>query len=260
MMDLQRIKYAGEFERISVVGQAGVQSRQTGVEIQDQDSFLSNLHKCEEYPKQLIDSCTIYLVGDVNIQDMPQEDINSQRMNHKAYNIRPYVLGINGYDRYIIGFMTVLIYDGQKIGLEKALQNDNLSISMQAKQQDEIEMFEYLNSIAIDAVRHRKQIRLGLLDRMYIAEVFRKNGIGGWFIDNLRDLVSFYSKTRLDELVLETGDFQNESQQKFGMTREQYTDFLKKFYSKHGLKGVNNGLFSQFRQKISSDYMTITYK
>ena len=45
---------------------------------------------------------------------------------------------------------------------------------------------------------------------MYVGEAFRGNGVGAWLIDNLRDLIEFYSKVKLDSVVLEAGDFANE--------------------------------------------------
>lgn len=259
-MDLQRIKYLGEFDKVYTIGYISPSQRSSGIEIVQDKQFSSNLLESDSYRLQTIDTCTIQIIGECNLHDWTQDQVMQSRNSRKLYNIRPLQLGKDGVDRYIIGYLTVLIFDGNKLGMKDALKTVN--VTQAAKQQDEIEMFEFLNNYIISLSNKKKTAQVGLLDRMYIAEAFRQNKVGSWILDNLRDLIEFYSKVRLDAIVLEAGDFANEQGSKFNMTREEYVKNLVKFYKKHGFKSVNQGILSVLKLKHEQEiqhYMTLKY-
>lgn len=259
-MDLQRIKYIGEFDKVYTIGYISPSQRSSGIEIVQDEQFSSNLLKSDSYRLQTIDTCTIQIIGECNLHEWTQEQVMQSRNSRKLYNIRPLQLGKDGVDRYIIGYLTVLIFDGNKLGMKDALKTVN--VTQAAKQQDEIEMFEFLNNYIVRLSNKKKTAQVGLLDRMYIADAFRQNKVGGWILDNLRDLIEFYSKVRLDAVVLEAGDFANEQGSKFNMTREEYVKNLVKFYKKHGFKSVNQGILSVLKLKHEQEiqhYMTLKY-
>lgn len=183
-----------------------------------------------------MDACRIELIGESNLSDWQESEIIRQRNNRKLYNIKPVQLNKNGVDRYIIGYINILYTDSKKIGIENCLKEQ--SLKQLAQQQDELDTLDFLQKYSLEIEKSkRKQAQIGLIDRMYVDQAFRGNRIGGWMLDNITDIVEFYSKVKLDALVLEAGDFANEAETQFKMSREQYvTTYLEKFYSKHGFK------------------------
>lgn len=258
-MDIKRVEYIGEFDKVYTTGYITPSCRQRGVEILG-DSFKDSIKNHNDYPLQAIDSCTIQMIGEYSLGDWSKEETLKSRRNRQLRNIRPLQLDKNGIDRYIIGYITVLIFDGYKLGMSEYFKRTKLTVA--AKSQDEIEMFEYLNKyIPSQESFGKKNSRVGLIDRMYVGEAFRHNGVGAWLIDNLRDLVEFYSKVRLDSVVLEAGDFANEQKTKFNVDRDDYVNKLEKFYSKHGFKQANGNIIRTLvaRNQGLDRYMYLKY-
>lgn len=258
-MDIKRVKYLGEFDKVYTVGYMTPSCRQHGVEIVD-DQFKDSIKNHNDFPLQAIDSCTIQLIGEYNLGDWDKDETQKSRRNRQIRNIRPLQLDKNGVDRYIIGYITVLIFDGSKLSMNDYFKRTKLTVA--AKQQDEVEMFEYLNSyIPSQESFGKKNNRVGLIDRMYVGEAFRGNGVGAWLIDNLRDLIEFYSKVKLDSVVLEAGDFANEQKTKFNVDRDEYVEKLEKFYSSHGFKQVKGNIIKALaaRNQGLDRYMYIKY-
>lgn len=258
-MDIKRLEFIGEFDKIYTVGYITPSCRSHGVEVKG-DQFSESVRNHEDFPLQALDSCTIQLIGEYNLGDWDKDETAKSRRNRQIRNIKPLSFDKNGVDRYIIGYITVLIFDGNKMGLSDYFKRTKLTVA--AKQQDEVEMFEYLNSyIPSQESFGKKHNRVGLIDRMYVGEAFRGNGVGAWLISNLRDLVEFYSKVKLDSVVLEAGDFANEQKTKFNVDRDEYVQRLEKFYSKLGFKSARGNLIKalQTRNQGLDRYMYIKY-
>lgn len=210
--------------------------KQSGIELKS--SRFQDIIK-EVDITNLIDTCRIDIIGESILDDWSKAEIIRQRETRKLYGIQPIQLGKNNIDKYIIGYTTVLVLDTQKTNMTGIL--DKQSLSSLAQQQDELDTFQfvqhYMHELSKQYNFKNKPVCVGLIDRMYIGKPFRNNKLGSWMIDNIKELVEFYSKQTIDALVLEPGDFANEQESYFKMQREQYVDkYLRDFYRKHGFK------------------------
>lgn len=78
---------------------------------------------------QAIDSCTIQLIGEYNLGDWDKDETQKSRRNRQIRNIRPLQLDKNGVDRYIIGYITVLIFDGSKLSMNDYFKKTKLTVA-----------------------------------------------------------------------------------------------------------------------------------
>ena len=188
-----------------------------------------------------MDACRIEIIGESNLSDWTPDEVARSRETRRLYDIKPLQLGKNGIDRYIIGYITVLYIDQSKLGMENILKEQNLRKIAQS--QDEIDTFEFMQKVQLELQKSKKKpVQIGLIDRMYVGKAFRQNKVGGWILDNLREMVEFTSRVKLDAFVLEAGDFANEAESTFKMSREQYVvKYLEEFYKKHGFKKYKEG-------------------
>lgn len=258
VLDIQRLKYVGEFDQIKIQGYVGLYYRQRGIEIKESNKFSDILKDTEI--GNLIDACRIEIIGESNLDEWSQSEILRQRENRKLYGIQPIQIGKSNVDRYIIGYITILVIDTQKINIKDML--DSQSLIRLDNGQNEIETMQFIQNYCSKLQKqlkfNRKPICIGLIDRMYVGRAFRGNGVGGWFIDNLKELIEFYSKQNIDTIMLEPGDFANEQENYFKMQRQKYVnEYLQGFYKQHGFKKYKQNKVESLIE--SNKYMIKTY-
>ena len=258
VLDIQRLKYVGEFDQIKIQGYVGLYYRQRGIEIKESNKFSDILKDTEI--GNLIDAYRIEIIGESNLGEWSQSEILRQRENRKLYGIQPIQIGKSNVDRYIIGYITILVIDTQKINIKDML--DSQSLIRLDNGQNEIETMQFIQNYCSKLQKqlkfNRKPICIGLIDRMYVGRAFRGNGVGGWFIDNLKELIEFYSKQSIDTIMLEPGDFANEQENYFKMQRQKYVnEYLQGFYKKHGFKKYKQNKVESLID--SNKYMIKTY-
>lgn len=258
VLDIQRLKYVGEFDQIKIQGYVSLCYKQSGIEIKESNKFSDILKDTEI--GNLIDACRIEIIGESNLDEWNQSEILRQRENRKLYGIQPIQIGKSNVDRYIIGYITILVIDTQKINIKDLL--DSQSLIRLDNGQNEIETMQFIQNYCSKLQKqlkfNRKPICIGLVDRMYVGRAFRGNGVGGWVIDNLKELIEFYSKQNIDTIMLEPGDFANEQENYFKMQRQKYVnEYLQGFYKKHGFKKYKQNKVESLIE--SNKYMIKTY-
>ena len=258
VLDIQRLKYIGEFDQIKIQGYVDLCYKQRGIEIKESNKFFDILKDTEI--GNLIDAYRIEIIGESNLDEWNQSEILRQRENRKLYGIQPIQIGKSNVDRYIIGYITILVIDTQKINMKDLL--DSQSLIRLDNGQNEIETMQFIQNYCSKLQKqlkfNRKPICIGLIDRMYVGRAFRGNGVGGWIIDNLKELIEFYSKQSIDTIMLEPGDFANEQENYFKMQRQKYVnEYLQGFYKQHGFKKYKQNKAESLIE--NNKYMIKTY-
>lgn len=86
----------------------------------------------------------------------------------------------------------------------------------------------------------RGEPAVAILNKLYIIDLFRENGISSWIHNNIFEIIHQLSTIFVSGAVLECGDFNREAKDKFNLTEEEYTYFLMEHYIKCGYRKITD--------------------
>lgn len=148
--------------------------------------------------------------------------------------------------RYIIGYMDVSILRGKynKIICGRSVEKDPLEYT---EDTSKIELVESAIKLR-DYIQEKHKLEEGepavaIIDKVYVFDIFRRNGVSGWLHENIFEILHHQSAIFTSGIVLQCGDFSNESYRKFGLDKNSYMELLLEHYIDCGYKQLNKSKF-----------------
>lgn len=231
-MDIVNIKRLGYFDDIKMQS-TYLPSRSKGLIIRD-EIFSKNVQ--EDKVSKLI----INLIGVAN--DPPnQEELNQYRLKNGFKLIRQ----DKDTREYLIGYIDITILKGKynQIMYEELGDSREIQPKLYTNQLNEeatILVAKRLQNILNDRYRLDDELQTAIINKVYVVDALRKNGISTWIHENIFELLHQFSTTFISGIVLECGDFSSESKTKFSMTEDEYKLMLFEHYVRSGYRPADS--------------------
>lgn len=236
-MNVRDIKRLGYFDEVAIDGWIDPMYRSNGVLIYQDMGLSESMNFCNSQSSNALAHLHVDIFGIGNNNDT--EDILIAR---DSLGIRP-----DKYNRYCIGYANIVIIKNEQ-SISRGVENkgrDAQAISGVSKTPDEMSLYEVGLRIAKYASKYRvkdksfKDMTIAIIDRVYIHNRFRRLGINTWIHQNIEDIINTFGLLYPDVVVLVPGDFSNESEKMFRMTKLEYNEMLRNMYMKFGYKDIN---------------------
>lgn len=150
--------------------------------------------------------------------------------------------------KYPVAWADILILKGRN-HTPVNVENDGrrlVEFRRLSKTPDEYELY----SVAFAMSRAMGDKDVAIVNKVYVSPNFRKLGINRWIHDNIFDIINIFSFLEPNIVILQVGDFNNESRN-FGLSAHEYYSFLRAIYRKLGYKSV--GLITKLQIKVLGD-------
>ena len=239
-MDILNICRLGYFDNIKLNSIIHT-SIGNGIAIKD-EIFKNNINK------DTLAKLRINIIGE-SFRD--SEEIEEYRLNNGIKTI-----GTGKNKGYLIGYLDAYIVKGR---YNQVLYNgilDTVDATDYTTKNNEIETIDaalnlqkYIES---KTKLDRSEPVIAIINRLYVLNLFRENGISSWVHNNIFEILHQFSTMFISGVVLECGDFNKEARETFGMTEEEYIEFLMEHYMKCGYKRISdvklisNGIHNPF--------------
>lgn len=227
-MDIANICRLGYFDNIKLSGTM-VTTSNNGLIIRD-TIFKNNI------TKDTISKLRINIVGE-SIDD--SSDIVEYSKNHCLNHFKA---GKSNF--YIIGYLDAFILKGKyNQVLYKDISNDIVPNNYTSKNNEMETITAGVNLQRFIEGKYkldRGEPAVAILNKLYIIDLFRENGISSWIHNNIFEIIHQLSTIFVSGAVLECGDFNREAKDKFNLTEEEYTYFLMEHYIKCGYRKITD--------------------
>lgn len=236
-MNVQDIKRLGYFDDVAVDGWVDPMYRSNGILIYQDMGLSESMNFCNRQSSNAIAHLHIDIFGIGNSNDT--DNILCTRNNLGIYPDK--------YGRYCIGYADILIIKNEH-SISRGVENkgrNTQAVRDISKTPDEMNLYEAGLRIAKYASKYKIKdksfgdINVAIVDRVYIHNKFRRLGINTWIHQNIEDLINTFGMLYPDIIVLVPGDFSNESEELFGMTKLEYNNMLRDMYTGYGYKDIN---------------------
>lgn len=224
-MDINNIKRIGYFENIGLYpilycnNHGKIDLKTSSFKDNIQDDVLARLR--------------INIVGE-------SKDDTEHTLRYRAENGIKKIAG-EKIGRYSIGYIEAMILKGR---YNKVISEEKINIHKYTSKLNEAEVLE--NAVMLRSyIANLKKLgdtepAIGIINRLYINDIFRKNGISKWFHNNIFEIIHQSSTIFVWGVILECGDFNNESKEKFGVDENEYKRFLVLHYGRCGYKNIGD--------------------
>lgn len=244
----------GYFDRIFIDGFMMPLYNNDGIEILEDSTLLDCVKENSSDLDQGIARLKINIVGESFLtSDYTQSEINRMR-KHRERDMKLIRYNYGKSDRYCIGYVDIYIVKGDSLIPDSAcLNNKSLdSISKLSKNEAELNTLNKAIEVQRKLIKENEdidEINIGIVDKVYVDENFRRCKISSWIHTNMQDIIKMLGLVDVAGVILMPGDFSREAKNKFGMTNDEYVAMLHKHYKKMGYKDVTDGFM--YRQFIS---------
>ena len=238
-MQVRKICGLGYFDRLIIDGYMMPMYNNRGIEIRDNESIVDALESNKQSYNQGIGKLRINIVGEA-INTESSDDIERMR-NHRENELKLVRSKIGSSDRYNIGYADILIlksdYSFPKEVTNKGKTLDD--INKLAKGEDELALFTKALEIQKDVINKSEYSDIAIVNRVYINKEFRQCGISTWLHNNLQEIIKVYGMINIAAILLIPGDFSEEAETEFSMTKQKYESMLIKHYKSCGYRFIN---------------------
>lgn len=242
-MNVEKVLRAGYFDRLKIDGVLKPVYNSTGTTILHECTFKDSLNKSEEAFKHGVAHLKLSLIGECD-RNIGFYELERMRKDRKSWNI-PKLAGDEQTDRYLVAYADMLILKSDYAIPYKVVANGKTEkdIEKLAKTNDALEVFlaalELGNSIIKKYKYPNDWVNIAIVDKVYVLPIFRRCGISTWIHENIADIINMYSLVFPNGVILSYGDFSDESDKLFGMTRDAYKIMLRKHYESLGYEMIN---------------------
>lgn len=244
-MLVKEICRLGYFDKVIVDGYVLPLYNDLGIEVKQNQSIINALENNNQAFSQGIARLRISISGEVLNTESTSEINRMRRHRERELGLRRCLVG--GFDRYYIGYADIFIVKSDSL-MPKLIENTGNSfdnISKLSKTDYELELLTRAVDIQKKIISESiglTECNIAIIDRVYIQKHFRRCKISSWIHQNLADLIKTFGMVDIAAAMIVPGDFANESEKLFGMTKEEYEQLLIKHYKNNGYKMTTNNI------------------
>lgn len=257
-MNTSKICSLGYFDRVIVDGYTMPMYNTKGIEIGNDASLVDALNTNSQSHAQGIGKIRLSIYGeaDFNLSDDNLLGMRFHRENELLLS-RTY---INNKDRYLIAYADLLILKSDYTFPDE-VKNRGKSlndIKKLAKSEDEYLLLSTALERQYIALNNGVNVlfcNIAIVDRVYVNKHFRQCGISRWIHTNIADIIKTYGMINAHEIILIPGDFSNEAEAEFGMSKQEYTNILIKHYKSVGYKFLDKTIMCKSAYKIKKKHI-----
>lgn len=242
-MDIERILRDGYFDRLKIDGSLKSIYDSNGLDISNNTTFKYAIEKSDESYKTGLAHLRVQIIGEssTNINSEELGNMRDDRQNNGLIRLE----SSSNIDRYLVAYVNILLLKNDyAIPFDiKATSKSKQEIEKIAKTNDELELLlealKLRNRIKNDFGYTDEYISIAIVDKVYVAPIFRRCGISTWLHLNLADIINMYGLVFPTGVVMAYGDFSGESEEFFNMSKREYNLMLLKHYENVGYSKVS---------------------
>jgi hypothetical protein len=242
-MNVDRICLVGYFDRVLIDGYAMPMYNTKGIAIESNETLVDAINTNTQSYAQGIGKVRITIYGEADFN--PEDDQLLGMRWHREQELKLTRTKIGNADRYAIAYVDLLILKSNYSFPEEVKNRGKTSndISKLAKSEDEYMLLtkalEIQKSTLMKKDNNENDANIAIVDRLYVNKEFRQCGISSWIHSNIGDIIKTFGMIDIASVILIPGDFSNEAQSQFGVSKDKYRDFLIKHYKEQGYKFVD---------------------
>lgn len=240
-MRVSEIKRKGYFDDVGIDGWVEPIYKSTGVIIHNGMSFEESINFNETDYSMGIAHLHLDIFGEV----IPIREIDSDEIRERNKLNLPKTVKL-GIERYRIAYADILLIKDD-YSMPDGVYNTGKDIETfgkLAQGKDELDLFrsalKMIDYISRTYGNRESSICGAVVDKVYVVEGFRRDGISSWLHSNLSSIINTFSLVYPSFILLAYGDFKGEAAKKFGMTPAEYSKMLKKHYTELKYKELNS--------------------
>ena len=237
-MDVNKILRCGYFDSIKITGKLKPIYDSNGIDITSGDTFKKSVGESAEAFKNGLAQLKVYVLGE-STDDEPSNMLDYMRADRAAAGLRC-IETVNGIDKYVIAYMNILIFKGDNAmtyGIEEKGKTAK-AFEKVAKTSDMLDLMlsasQLSKHIQTNCTYTEDFINIAIIDKVYVLPIFRRSGISTWLHQNMADIINMFALVWPTGMVMSYGDFANESEINFKMSRDSYNKMLLTHYKKLG--------------------------
>lgn len=248
-MKVSKICSLGYFDRVLVDGYAMSMFNTRGIEIKNEEALVDSINTNTQSFAQGVGKIRVTIYGESTFN---LEDDNLLGMRwHREQELKLSRTKVDNNDRYSIAYVDLLILKSDFSFPERVMNRGKSpdDIAKLAKSEDEL----MLLSKALEMQRTiwaessgTADCNIAIVDRVYVNKHFRKCGISKWVHMNIFDIIRTYGMLSASAVLLIPGDFSNEAEQVFSLSKKDYRDMLVKHYKSTGYKFIDKFIMCKY--------------
>lgn len=243
-MEVRKICSLGYFDRLILDGYTMPMYNSRGIELHDNESLRDALENSKQHYSQRIGKLRINVIGEAFNKETYEEILNMRNYRDTKLKLKRDKLGT--IDRYTIGYVDLLILKSDYSYIDQSnkekIEDDIIKF---AKIDDQsrliIKAIETMQNIANNSNK-KEECNVAIVDRVYVDKEFRKHGLSKWIHTNIGDIIKIYAMVDIRAVLLIPGDFSNEAESEFNLSKQEYVNLLIKHYKKTGYRNAGDGV------------------
>lgn len=247
-MNVNKICSLGYFDNVIVDGYMLSMFNTKGIEITD-NTALVDIVTNSKYSSQGIAKLrfTVYGESEFNLAD---DDLLGMRW-HREMELGLKKTKVDNKDRYPIGYADILILKSENSlsDMKNVYGDVSEYISTITKSEDEFILLKKAVDIQSKIKRDSSSdSNIAIVDRVYIDKAFRGCKISSWIHENIFDIIKTYCMINTYAALLIPGDFSNEAESMFGVSKDEYRNMLVKHYKASGYKFIDKAVMCKYNK------------
>lgn len=244
-MQTGKICSLGYFDRVIVDGFMIPMYNNRGIQINNEESLAESIENNKQSYNQGIGKLKLNIYGEVEKGTSSEDEETRMAETRQKLGLNPTKLGLT--TRYSIGFADLLILKSDYSFPENVTHKGKTvdDINKLAKGEDELNLMLQALKTQNDIIVEDNGIydcNIAIVDRVYVNKEFRRCGISKWIHSNIGDITKVYGMIDIAAVLLMPGDFSNEAEKEFGISKDRYEDMLEKHYKDMGYKVIGNNI------------------
>ena len=251
-MNTSKICSLGYFDRVLVDGYAMSMFNTRGIEIKNDETLVDSINTNIQSYAQGVGKIRVTVYGE-SVFNLEDDKLLGMRW-HREQELRLSRTKVDNNDRYAIAYVDLLIlksdFSFPEMVRSRGKSLDDLA--RLAKSEDEYMLLSKALEIQRNIWAQNNNTcdcNIAIVDRLYVNKNFRQCGISKWVHNNILDIIKTYGMVDASAVLLIPGDFSNEAEQIFGMSKRDYRDMLIKHYKDVGYKFIDKFIMCKYSYK-----------
>lgn len=251
-MNTSKICSLGYFDRVLVDGYAMSMFNTRGIEIKNDETLVDSINTNIQSYAQGVGKIRVTVYGE-SVFNLEDDKLLGMRW-HREQELRLSRTKVDNNDRYAIAYVDLLILKSD-FSFPEMVRNRGKSLddlARLAKSEDEYMLLSKALEIQRNIWAQNNNTcdcNIAIVDRLYVNKNFRQCGISKWVHNNILDIIKTYGMVDASAVLLIPGDFSNEAEQVFGMSKRDYRDMLIKHYKDVGYKFIDKIIMCKYSYK-----------
>lgn len=251
-MNTSKICSLGYFDRVLVDGYAMSMFNTRGIEIKNDETLVESINTNIQSYAQGVGKIRITVYGE-SVFNLEDDKLLGMRW-HREQELRLARTKVDNNDRYAIAYVDLLILKSD-FSFPEMVRNRGKSLddlARLAKSEDEYMLLSKALEIQRNMWAQNSDTcdcNIAIVDKLYVNKNFRQCGISKWIHNNILDIIKTYGMVDASAVLLIPGDFSNEAEQIFGMSKREYRDMLIKHYKDVGYKFIDKFIMCKYYSK-----------